>query len=95
MIVGDGEMIQPVPKKLLEAIQRENLSRDQVIYYDEQYGWVCQQRNDAFNSFVSTTNTDNTRIAPDDIIARPLTSLGPFGKFRFIDRSTKRRHRIE
>ena len=77
-------MIQNVSIRLLEGIQQENLSRNHVIYYDDQYGWVYRQRDDAFNSFASTTNRNDTHIAPTDD-ARPLENLGPFGNVHLID----------
>ena len=76
-----ARMAQKLPKTVIQAIEREDLSKDQVFYHDKQHGWVHQTHNDTFNNFLSKTNADDASTSSSST-ALPLETLGPFGKFR-------------
>ncbi|CAF5158218.1 unnamed protein product, partial [Rotaria sp. Silwood1] len=60
--------MQKVPTRILNAIRKENLSSDTVIYYKQDEGWVYEKGSaDLVN--LQQQSLDN---------ARPLESLDPF-----------------
>ena len=75
-------IIQKVSREMIQAIEGERLSRDQIIYYDNEHGWIYQQRDDDFINSVSRAMEENSQ---NDLENRPLEKLGPFGKFRLFD----------
>ncbi|CAF1466828.1 unnamed protein product [Adineta steineri] len=70
--------VQKLPTKIVRAIIAENLSPDNVIYYDEHQSWVYTRCSvDPINTSQQSLN----EVQSSSLIqnARPLESLGPFG----------------
>jgi hypothetical protein len=73
-------IIQKLPIKIIQAIEKEKLSTNHVIYYDIEHGWVCQQRDDTLiNSITKSIEQKTSTELVNE--ARPLEKLGPFGRF--------------
>jgi len=58
------------------------LSRDQIIYFDDEQGWVYQHPDQAL--IHSIYNAIEANSAEDiEYIARPMKKLGPFNSISF------------
>ncbi|CAF1025774.1 unnamed protein product [Adineta steineri] len=70
--------VQKLPTRIIHAITAENLSSDNVIYYDERQGWVYKRLSDDLNN---TSRQNLSEVQSSSLVqnARPLESLGPFG----------------
>ncbi|CAF1469450.1 unnamed protein product [Adineta steineri] len=70
--------VQKLPARIIHAIIAENLSSDNIIYYDEHQGWVYKRFSDDLNN---TSRQNLSEVQSSSLVqnARPLESLGPFG----------------
>ncbi|CAF4052067.1 unnamed protein product, partial [Adineta steineri] len=70
--------VQKLPARIIHAIIAENLSSDNVIYYDEHQGWVYKRFSD---DLINTSRQNLSEVQSSSLVqnARPLQSLGTFG----------------
>jgi hypothetical protein len=71
--------IELLPANIIQAIKQEKLSRNHVIYYDVEHGWVCQQGDNTFINSIPNLIEQNADTNLYDN-TRPLEELGPFGR---------------
>jgi len=75
-----AKIIRKLPKRIIQAIEQENLSANHVIYYDIDHGWICQQQDDALIDSIPKSIEQNTSTKLSNEFC-PLEKLGPFGRF--------------